>query len=153
LICHDLAAAREGFTLIEALVAMALLLTFVSVLGPHMFYARRISDTIDGRIAAQTLLRAILDAPVDRAALAMGSRDGETAGLRWSIATEPMFVDAMRPPQEALVRTAADKPNADAPAPVKRPNWIAYRVSAQVSWGPGHMVSAETLRLGGRAGE
>ncbi|MFH0296765.1 prepilin-type N-terminal cleavage/methylation domain-containing protein [Bradyrhizobium sp. 31Argb] len=150
-ICRDHAAARGGFTLIEALVAMALLLAFVSVLGPHLFYARRIADKIDGRIAAQTLLRAILDAPVDRMALAKGPRDGETAGLRWTVTAEPMFVDAMVPQQGSLMQTVVDKsqekPNEP---PAKRRSWIAYRVSAKVSWGSGHVVSAETLRLGPR---
>ncbi|MDI4235735.1 prepilin-type N-terminal cleavage/methylation domain-containing protein [Bradyrhizobium sp. Arg237L] len=150
-ICRDHAAARGGFTLIEALVAMALLLAFVSVLGPHLFYARRIADKLDGRIAAQTLLRAILDAPVDRMALAKGPRDGETAGLRWTVTAEPMFVDGMVPQEGSLMQTVVDKskekPNEP---PAKRRSWIAYRVSAKVSCGPGQVVSAETLRLGPR---
>jgi type II secretory pathway pseudopilin PulG len=157
-ICRDLAAARGGFTLIEALVAMALLLAFVSVLGPHLFYARRIGDAIDGRIAAQTLLRAILDAPVDRVALAKGPRDGETAGLRWTVTAEPMFVDAMVPQEGSLMQTVVAKPQEKAEEnpnepPAKRPNWVAYRVSAKVSWGPGQVVSAETLRLAEKADE
>ncbi|TAI60256.1 hypothetical protein CWO89_41685 [Bradyrhizobium sp. Leo170] len=130
---------------------MALLLAFVSVLGPHLFYARRIADKLDGRIAAQTLLRAILDTPVDRIALAKGPRDGETAGLRWTVTAEPMFVDAMVPQQGSLMQSVVDKsqekPNEP---PAKRRSWIAYRVSAKVSWGPGQVVSAETLRLGPR---
>jgi prepilin-type N-terminal cleavage/methylation domain-containing protein len=155
-ICRDFADARGGFTLIEALVAMALLLAFLSVLGPHLFYARRIGDAIDGRIAAQTLLRAILDAPVDRVALTKGPRDGETAGLRWTVTAEPMFVDAMVPQVGSLMQTAAKpqdkKENLNDP-PAKRPNWIAYRVIAKVSWGSNQMVSAETLRLGQRDDE
>lgn len=143
--CRNSGRGRAGFTLIETLVALALLLAFLSVLGPHLFYARRIADQVDGRVAAQVLLRAILDAPVDRLALARGPRDGETSGLRWSVTTEPMFVDAMVPPEGSLVQTAAAKPGEAAP---KRPDWIAFRVVAKVSWGPGQMVSAETLRLG-----
>jgi prepilin-type N-terminal cleavage/methylation domain-containing protein len=153
-ICRDLAVARGGFTLIEALVAMALLLAFMSVLGPHLFYARRIADKIDGRIAAQTLLRAILDAPVDRVALAKGPRDGETAGLRWMVTAEPMFVDAMAPQQGSLMQTVVEKSQEKPNEPAaKRRNWIAYRVIAKVSWGPGRVVSAETLRLAEKADE
>ncbi|MBR0871358.1 hypothetical protein JQ633_13400 [Bradyrhizobium tropiciagri] len=131
--------------MIEALVALALLLAFVSVLGPHLFYARRIADKIDGRIAAQTLLRTILDAPLDRSVLANGTRDGETAGLRWSVTAEPMFIDAMVPRREASAPATADKkpPAGDQPA-----NWIAYHLVASVSWGPGQVVRADTLRLG-----
>lgn len=144
--CLDSGTGRAGFTLIETLVALALLLAFLSVLGPHLFYARRIADQVDGRVAAQVLLRAILDTPVDRLALAKGPRDGETGGLRWSIAAEPIFVDAMLPREGgSLVQTAAAKANE---AAAKRPNWSAFRLIAKVSWGPGQMVSAETMRLG-----
>lgn len=144
-ICPEARVAQAGFTLIEALVALALLLAFVSVLGPHLFYARRIADRIDGRVAAQVLLRTILDAPVDRSVLANGTRDGETAGLRWSVTSEPMFVDAMAVPRNAPATAASDKKEA---AGTKRPNWIAYHLVATVSWAPGQMVSADTMRLG-----
>ncbi|WP_315833185.1 prepilin-type N-terminal cleavage/methylation domain-containing protein [Bradyrhizobium prioriisuperbiae] len=140
--CRNSGEGRAGFTLIETLVALALLLAFLSVLGPHLFHARRIADHVDGRVAAQVLLRAILDAPVDRTALAKGPRDGETGGLRWSVAAEPMFIDAMVPMERGLVQTAAAK------ATEPRPNWTAFRLIAKVSWGPGQMVSAETMRLG-----
>lgn len=142
--------ARAGFTLIEALVAMALLLAFVSVLGPHLFYARRIADRIDGRVAAQVLLRTILDSPIDRSILEDGTRDGEIAGLRWSVMSEPMFVDAMVPRREVPLPAATDKKEATG---VKRPNWIAYHLVATVSWAPGQAVSADTLRLGSGADE
>src|SRR5215813_11051391 len=79
-----------GFTLFEALVALALVLAFVEVLGPHLFYARRIMVNAEGRVAAQVLLRSLLEAPFDRSQLANVSRGGETAGLRWRIVTEPM---------------------------------------------------------------
>jgi prepilin-type N-terminal cleavage/methylation domain-containing protein len=137
--------AQAGFTLIEALVAMALLLAFVSVLGPYLFHARRIADNIDGRVAAQVLLRAILDAPIDRAALA-SSRSGDTDGLRWSVTSEPAYVEAMVPADGAPLRTTPT--NAAKETEQKRPNWVPFRLTAKVEWGDGHMVSAETLRLG-----
>lgn len=136
--------AQAGFTLIEALVAMALLLAFVSVLGPYLFHARRIADNIDGRVAAQVLLRAILDAPIDRARLT-SSPSGDTDGLYWSITAEPAYVEAMVPAGGAPVRsTPADAKDVEA----KRRSWVPLRVTAKVAWGDGHMVSAETLRLG-----
>src|SRR5215471_15762136 len=81
---------RAGFTLLEALVALALVLAFVEVLGPYLFHARNIGVDAQGRVAAQVLLRSLLDAPFDRTQLANVSRSGETGGLRWHIATEPM---------------------------------------------------------------
>src|SRR6201981_1703480 len=81
--------SQAGFTLLEALVALALVLAFASVLGPHLSQARRIMANADRRVAAQVLLRSLLDAPFDRSNLASASREGEMNGLRWRIAFEP----------------------------------------------------------------
>jgi prepilin-type N-terminal cleavage/methylation domain-containing protein len=115
---------QEGFTLLEALVALALILAFASVVGPHLSQARRIMANAEGRVAAQILLRSLLDAPFDRSNLT--SREGEANGLRWRIAFEP-----------AAVAPARDKPN-----------WLAFRVLASVTWAPDQLIMAETIRLG-----
>jgi type II secretory pathway component PulJ len=119
---------RAGFSLLEALVALALVLAFAAALGPHLFQARRIMADAESRVAAQVLLRTLLDAPFDRAALANASREGEAGGLRWRIVTEPVAIAAA--------------------APRERRNWSAFRVVASVAWGPRQVVSAETVRLG-----
>jgi type II secretory pathway component PulJ len=119
---------RAGFTLLEALVALTLVLAFAAALGPYLFHARRIMVDAEPRVAAQVLLRTLLDAPFDRASLANVSREGETGGLRWRIVTEPLAVAAS--------------------SPRVRPKWTAFRVVATVAWGPRQVVSAESLRLG-----
>jgi prepilin-type N-terminal cleavage/methylation domain-containing protein len=120
-------SGQAGFTLLEALVALAVILAFAVVLGPHLSQARRIMADADGRVAAQVLLRSLLDAPFDRSGVADLSRDGETAGLRWRVAFEPVAAAAPR---------AAD-----------RPTWQAYRVMASVAWGSDQVIAAETIRL------
>src|SRR5258708_29067018 len=90
----DSGKSCAGFTLFEALVALALVLAFVEVLSPYLFHARRIMFNADGRVAAQVLLRSLLDAPFDRSQLANVSRSGETAGLRWGIVTQPLAAGA-----------------------------------------------------------
>jgi type II secretory pathway pseudopilin PulG len=124
---HRDGSGQAGFSLLEALVALALVLAFAVVLGPHLSHARRIMADADGRVAAQVLLRSLLDAPFDRSGLAKVSRDGETAGLRWRVASEPVAAAAPR---------AAD-----------RSNWQAYRVMASVAWGSDQVITAETIRL------
>jgi type II secretory pathway pseudopilin PulG len=119
---------RAGFTLLEALVALALVLAFVATLGPYLFYSRRLMGNAEQRIAAQILLRTLLDAPFDRSRLANAVRGGELNGMRWRIVTEPFSIDA-----------APSDP---------RPSWTAYRVIASVSTSAGQTVSAETIRLG-----
>ena len=115
-----------GFTLFEALVALALVLAFVEVLGPYLFHARRIMVNSEGRVAAQVLLRSLVDAPFDRSQLANVSRGGETAGLRWRIVTEPLAAGA---------------------TPSRGQPWTAFRVTASVSSGGGQVITAETVRL------
>jgi type II secretory pathway pseudopilin PulG len=133
---------RSGFTLLEALVALTVVLAFAAVLGPFLFQARRVMVNADGRVAAQLLLRALLQDPLDRASLANLSRDGESAGLRWRLVAEPTSIGAMFAPRAAAARTAAAKPAE--PQVI----WTAYRIVANVSWGPGQSISAETVRLG-----
>ena len=117
---------QAGFTLLEALVALALVLAFASAVGPHLSQARRIMANAEGRVAAQVLLRSLLNAPFDRSSLARAPREGETSGLRWRIDTEPV----------AAARTR------------DRANWSAFRVVASVTWAPGQVIMAETIRLG-----
>jgi type II secretory pathway pseudopilin PulG len=117
----------EGFTLIEALVALALVLAFATVLTPHLFQSRRIVADADSRVAAHVLLRTLLHAPFDRTGLAQSTREGVLDGLRWRVVTVPLTVAA---------------------AGSDRPGWSTYRVVASVAWGRAQMISAETVRLG-----
>jgi hypothetical protein len=75
-------------------------------------------------VAAQVLLRSLLDAPFDRSQLAYASRSGEMGGLHWQIVTEP-------------VTTAALPPDG---------KWAAFRVTARVLSGR-QVITAETVRL------
>src|SRR5258708_33555715 len=79
-----------GFTLIEALVALALVLAFAAALTPHLYQSRRIVANADNRVAAHVLLRALLEAPFDRANLAQSTRAVALEGLRWQVVTVPL---------------------------------------------------------------
>jgi prepilin-type N-terminal cleavage/methylation domain-containing protein len=125
---RDNGKGQAGFTLLEALVALALVLAFAAVLGPHLSQARRIMNHAEGRVAAQVLLRSLLDAPFDRSGLANASRKGEASGLRWRIVAEPVV--------------------AAAPGAPDQPRWLPYRVTASVAWGSDQVIMAETIRLG-----
>jgi prepilin-type N-terminal cleavage/methylation domain-containing protein len=121
----DRSDRQAGFTLLEALVALAVLLIFASAVGPHLSQARRIMANAEGRVAAQVFLRSLLNAPFDRSGLARSSQEGETSGLHWRIDTEPA----------ATVRAQDES------------NWLAFRVVASVTWAPGQVIMAETIRL------
>ena len=117
----------RGFTLLEALVALALILGFAAVLGPYLFQARRIIANTQGRVAAQVLLRTLVDAPFDRSQLENVSRDGEIRGLRWHLGTAPMAVDTAPSRERSL--------------------WTPVRIVAKVSLSDGQTITAETVRL------
>jgi type II secretory pathway pseudopilin PulG len=134
---------RAGFTLLEALVAFALIVAFAAALGPYLFHARRIMAGADGRIAAQVLLRSLLATPLTRASFPEASREGEAAGLRWRISAEPIFIDALVSARQ-LNRSRRGQQDSSAP---ERPAWTAFRVIGTVWWGPGRYISADTVRL------
>src|SRR4051812_28566146 len=122
----DRNAEQAGFTLLEALVSLALILAFAGVLGPNLSQTRRIMADADGRLAAQVLLRSLLDAPFDRTALVDAARQGEIGAMRWRIVAAPV----------PLAGTSGGA------------NWSAFHLTASVAWAPGQVVSAETIRLG-----
>jgi hypothetical protein len=121
---------------------LTIVLAFASTLGPFLYHARRIMVGADDRVAAQILLRALLADPLDPAGLSNLSRDGESAGLQWHVTAEPTAITATFPRGRAPATTSAA---GGAPPP---PNWVAYRVAASVSWGPGQLISGETVRIG-----
>jgi Prokaryotic N-terminal methylation motif len=161
--------ARAGFTLLEALVALALLVAFAATLGPYLFHARRIMAGVDDRIAAQVLLRSLLDAPFDRETPVRASRAGEAGGMRWRILAEPIAIypkpaarrrqispeqrqgeqqqsgQQQSGQQQSGQQQSGQQQKEPAAPPV---NWTTFRVIASVSWAPGRFVSAETVRLG-----
>jgi prepilin-type N-terminal cleavage/methylation domain-containing protein len=133
--CRDRVKSRQGFTLLEALVALGLILIFAATLGPYLSQARRLAIGAGSRVAAHALLRALLETPVDRRNVVAASRDGETGGLTWTMRVDPIAIDTgVADTQRRTARDAAA-------------NWSAFRLAATVSWAPGHSVQAETVRL------
>jgi prepilin-type N-terminal cleavage/methylation domain-containing protein len=125
---HGSGEGQAGFTLLEALVALALLLAFAGAMGPQLSLARRIMAHAESRVAAQVLLRTLIDAPFERSTLATATREGESGGLKWRIVAEPV----------AAVATGA----------ANRSNWSTFRIIASVAWAPDQLVTVETIRLG-----
>jgi general secretion pathway protein I len=126
---------RAGFTLIEALVALTVILAFAAALGPLMFQSRRILKQGDGQVKAELYLRSLLETPFNRTHPETGIREGETAGMRWRIDVEPMDVDALD----------FDPPK---PKDPKKPQWSLYRVKVAVLSRAGQILTAETAQLG-----
>jgi len=140
---------RAGFTLLEALVALALLVAFAATLGPYLFHARRIMAGVGDRIAAQVLLRSLMDTPFDRETPVRASRAGETDGMHWRILAEPIAIYAKPAARRRQISPEQQQQRQQQNEPAAQPvNWTTFRVVASVSWAPGRSVSAETVRLG-----
>ncbi len=127
--------SRAGFTLIEALVALAVILAFVSALAPLLAQSRTILMRGDGQVRAELFLRSLLQRPFDRRVPEIGVRHGETEGLRWQVEVEPMQADAL------AFDPAPDLKDQEA-------NWALFKVTARVRSAAGQVTTAETLRLG-----
>jgi prepilin-type N-terminal cleavage/methylation domain-containing protein len=135
----DRGEAQGGFTLVEALVALSLLLVFALALSPVLSHARRLLARGDGEIRAELLLRSLLTADFDASDPQNSLREGESGRYHWSVAVEPFDASALSQP-------ASDGSARDGSAPAKPLS--LYKVSARVSWGHGAVIAAESLRLG-----
>jgi general secretion pathway protein I len=87
--CSDGAA---GFTLIEALVALAIVAAVLGSIGAVIATTAKGTRGIDQRLALSGTAETILAALPARALLKPGRQSGETAGHRWRIDVSPMNV-------------------------------------------------------------
>jgi general secretion pathway protein I len=99
-----------GFTLIEALVALAVVAVSVSAIGSVVATNIRGTSALGQRLALVETTRAILADLPDREHVVFGNLLGEYAGHRWRVDVEPFaadFVDLSHPgpwmPQAVVV--------------------------------------------------
>jgi general secretion pathway protein I len=102
--CSDAA----GFTLIEALVALAIIAVVLGAIGSVIATTTRGTRAIDQRLAlagtAETLLA---DLPA-RGLLKPGRQSGELAGSRWRVDVTPMNVAGGNPATDRFVPMAVN---------------------------------------------
>jgi len=102
--CSDTA----GFTLIEALVALAIIAVVLGTIGSVIATTVKGTRAIDQRLAlagtAETLLA---DLPA-RSLLKPGRRSGELAGSRWRVDVAPMNVPGGDPASDRFVPLAVN---------------------------------------------
>jgi general secretion pathway protein I len=81
-----------GFTLIEALVALAIVAAVLGSIGAVIATTVKGTRSIDQRLALSGTAETLLAALPARALLKPGRQSGETAGHRWRIDVSPMNV-------------------------------------------------------------
>lgn len=119
--------ARAGFTLIEALVALAVVAASLAAIGSLVAVAMRGTLGIERRVAFRETLRSVVTSLSDRSALAAGSATGSTAGYGWRMDVVPYMSNLVDP---------------RAPTP-----WQPQAVVITVRSPSGQVLRVETIRL------
>jgi general secretion pathway protein I len=122
--------AEQGFTLIEALVALAIVAGLLASIGALIATTIRGTRAIEQRVARLEAARAVLTALPDRDRLSPGSSAGELDGHRWRLDVTP-FVDPSVDPQQP---------------------WVPQMVVITVQSPGGGALELTTVRVGRRGG-
>jgi prepilin-type N-terminal cleavage/methylation domain-containing protein len=154
------AGGRDGFTLIETLVALVVLAAVMLVAQRGIVAARLGLDRARSTIAAEAVARSIVETELDRLAPAPGVREGETDGIAWRVTAEPVAIPlppAPPPPANRTMsregapagqaggRDAGDDPAGASEGPAQR--WRTLRVTVTVANGRGRPLTVETIHL------
>ncbi len=93
-----------GFTLIEVLVALAVVTASLAAIGALAAVSMRGTRAMEQRIAFRETLRGVMSTMPDKRDFNLGSTSGDVAGYRWRLDVSPFpagFVDPqMSPPWE-----------------------------------------------------
>jgi general secretion pathway protein I len=115
---------ESGFTLVEALVALFVIVAMTVILYRGLSSGTRLADRAEGTEAALLVAKARLAALGIETPLAEGETEGSEGGIAWRTSVRPY--EEVTPPASAL---------------------SAYWVSVTVSWQQRASVEPQTLRL------
>jgi general secretion pathway protein I len=125
--------ASAGFTLIEALVALAVAAVSLAAIGLLMAGNIRGSGRIVQHLGLVETLRAVETALPDRTRLSTGNLSDEMHGQAWSVDIAPFPGDFVNPRAAQL--------------------WTPQTIVIKVQSPSGTVLQLETIRLGRRTGE
>ncbi|OPY97905.1 prepilin-type N-terminal cleavage/methylation domain-containing protein [Bradyrhizobium sacchari] len=102
--CSDAA----GFTLIEALVALAIIAVVLGTIGSVIAATVKGTRAIDQRLVLAGTAETLLASLPARSLLKPGRQSGETAGSRWRVEVAPMNVTGGNPDGDRFVPMAVN---------------------------------------------
>ena len=124
--------AAGGFTLIEVLVALAVIATLLTSIGSLIAASVRGARSIDQHFALVEIARAIETGLPNRGELQVGRLSGEVSGHRWNVDVRPYIANNVDP---------------RLPTP-----WVPQAVSISVRSPEGAVLQVNTVRLRPRPG-
>jgi general secretion pathway protein I len=125
--------SRAGFTLIEALVALAVAAISLAAIGLLMAGNIRGSGRIEQHLGIVETLRAVETGLPDRTSLSAGTLSGEMHDQAWSVDIAPFPGDFVNPRAAQF--------------------WTPQTIVIKVQSPSGAALQIETIRLGRRIGE
>lgn len=128
--CPDESCASAGFTLIEVLVALAVVAIGLPVVGSLLAANIRGTVKVEQRTRLLSTYRGLEASLLERVNLVSGTRSGEVEGTRWTIEVRPMREDEIGP----------SKPGA----------FVPRAVVTTLRSPSGETLRVETIRLGQR---
>lgn len=139
---------RDGFTLIEALTAFAIVAVLALVVQRGLVQARIGWAAVEERTAAERVARTLLAEPLSPATVEAGGRSGVSEGRRFELrlATLDLPLPAAPPAPAQRGAAAAQAPGAQPPED-QSSRWQPLRVTIEVATARGSPVAIETIRL------
>jgi len=125
----ELQRSTAGFTIIEALVALAVVAAALAAIGSLVATSTRGAGALERHVALIETARAVLAALPPRDQLAPGSVSGERAGHRWRLDVAPLAAAGAR-----------------SPGPLA-PQWVPEIVTVSVRSPSGATMTLQTVRL------
>lgn len=124
--------SEAGFTLIEVLVAIAILAVVLGAIGAVVGTTVKGIHSVDARLPLLETARSLLASLPGREALRPGTQTGRSGEYRWRI--------------DAVALTGA-APDGAAAAGTPPPKWLPLAITVQVQGSEGPPVRLDTVRL------
>ncbi len=128
-------AGTAGFTLIEVLVAIAVLAVVLGAIGAVVGTTVKGIRSVDRRLPLLETAQSLLAALPGREALQPGTQSGASGEYRWRIDTVAL---SQKPPDSAKIDTGTD---------AKAAKWMPLAITVRVQGSEGPPIRLDTVRL------
>ncbi len=134
---------RSGFTLVEAMVAFAVMATILGVLYRGVVQTRAGAAGFSVRTQEEAVALSLLADFRARRDLRDGTYAGTSDGRSWTLRASPMDLASQLPKGTEVDKPEVDKPSVGKPA---KPVWVVQRLVLQVTTS-GRSLETEAVHL------